>query len=307
MVYSKYTYNTAAFTSNNSVSYYLLGCYLTDGSISKTAFDLSSKDKDWLEIIAKIISPTKLVETASNNCWRFRCCNKLMSEWLRSNNCIERKSLILTFPKIPKQFLADLMRGLIDGDGSISTSRNTVYFCTASEIFAKQFMNVLDERNIKYSAKERIKGEVIIRGQITIRKSNLFKISIWGKDCYKLLKWLYPNNDVLCMPRKHSLVKTIIDTFEARGLSLSNIDAFDTDKNRDSTKMIMTNEELLSIWNTWFSIPEDERKSIGSKKQFYEEHIKDKFDVNPHYINRLLDGKQRQELFKFFQKKRCLP
>lgn len=287
----RYKYNETALTNNDSISYYLLGCYLTDGNVNtQSVFEITSKDKDWLEILTKQLCPDKPLET-QRNCWRLRGCNQIISTWLKYNKCIPNKSLTLEFPKIHKQYLPDLIRGLIDGDGSISVNRNTVYICSASKAFIESFMDILHKEDIKHNLYTRKEKQTIIHGVIIQRKNPLYKISIYGKDCYKFLKWVYYSNEILSMPRKHLLANEIIHNFELRGLTLDNLETFDTNKNRSKYKI--SNHELNDLLTIWNSIPENERVQRGSKKQFYIKNISGKYDVTYHYINRLLNGKQR--------------
>lgn len=291
----RHIYNEQLFLNNDAISYYLLGCYLTDGSMYLNSFEITSKDKDWLELImAKICSDTSL--TPQKGCWRLRGTNKVIANWLRSNNCVPNKSLTVEFPAVPEQYFPDLIRGLIDGDGSISVNRNTIYLCSASKTFIEAFMQILDKKQIKYHSYERKETQTIIRGKICQRQNQLYKVSIWGKSCYKFLKWIYYSNSVLCMPRKHILAKTIIDIFETRGLTLDNVETFNTDQNKNSNKLKINNQDLLSLLEKWRAIPEQTRNKKGSKIQFYQENVAGKYQLNYHYFNRLLNGNQRTNI-----------
>jgi hypothetical protein len=284
----RYNYQTNIFTQVNATSYYLLGCYLTDGSVDKYhTFEITSKDKDWLEIIRNLIIPEKPIEK-QNNCWRLRGYNPIISEWLKYNNCIPNKSLVMWLPPVPKQYLSDTIRGLIDGDGSIDPTKNTVYLCSASKLFTDQFIRILEEQQIKHKLYVRNNAD----------KHTLYRISIYGKNTYKFLKWIYYSDNVLCMPRKYKLAKSITSTFEKRGLTISNIDTFDTNKNRNSNKFKITNQDLLSLLETWNALPEQDKNKWGYKKQFYQKYVAGKYDINYHYFNRLLNGKQRTNITK---------
>src|ERR1700677_3649674 len=48
-----YNYNTSVFTNENAISYYLLGAFITDGSVRKSGnrVEITSMDKEWLTIL----------------------------------------------------------------------------------------------------------------------------------------------------------------------------------------------------------------------------------------------------------------
>jgi hypothetical protein len=289
-------YNEDVFTNNDQNSYYLLGCYLTDGCVYKNSFELTSKDKDWLDLIKNIICPDKVLEL-HNNCYRLRGQNKIIVDWFKQNSCTENKSLTLLFPQIPEKYLPDMIRGIIDGDGSIDSSKNTTYIVSASKSFIDSFSKILINNNIKFNYYERPAGqEIKIRDKISIRKNILYKISIYGKNCYKFLKWIYYQDNITAMPRKQQLAYKIIEVFENRGLSLSNLENFNTDKNRNCKKL--SNQYLEQILNKWFLIPIEIRNKIGFRKKFHQEN---NFNFSYHYMNRLLNGTQRKILFEKIQ------
>jgi LAGLIDADG-like domain len=287
----RYIYNETAFTNSDEISYYLLGAYLTDGCIYNTTFELTSKDTDWLETIRDIIVPSRQLGW-QRNCSRLRGSNVIISNWLRMNKCIPKKSLIVEFPIIPENYLPDLIRGLIDGDGSISTTRNTVFLCSASTLFIKSFCDILDMKGIKYNFYERKSINTKFKSKTYIRNSSLYKISIYGKNCYKFLKWIYYSNDVICMPRKQKLSNTIIECFEKRGLNIHNIDRFNSNQNRSKYKI--SNNDLANVLYKWRSLPMNIQNTIGSRKQFYLDNIDGKYDITYHYMNRLINGNQRK-------------
>ena len=96
------------------------------------------------------------------------------------------------------------------------------------------------------------------------------------------------------MPRKQQLAKTIINIFEERGLTLNNILDFNTDQNRNSNKLKITNKELSILLTKWNAIPQKIRNKKGTRKQFYLENVSGLYDINYHFVNRLLSGKQRK-------------
>jgi len=78
----------------------------------------------------------------------------------------QRKSLITSFPKIPKKYIPDFVRGLFDGDGCISIYANkcsaSCYICSGSGKFLKKLRIVL------------------------IRNYNIFGRRIYSDTCFRL-------------------------------------------------------------------------------------------------------------------------
>lgn len=158
----KYRINMAVFENRDAISFYLLGAYLTDGCIYRNrsshgseAFvvDLASRDKDWLEVIKALVCPQKPIRI-HGGAWHFRLTSRELAEWFLGNGCCERKSTILRLPIVPRRFVPYFIRGVFDGDGSVSIGfykrrgfgpypKVSLYLCSGSEAFAKGLYEIL--------------------------------------------------------------------------------------------------------------------------------------------------------------------
>jgi hypothetical protein len=228
----KYSYNFSAFYDEKEISYYLLGAWMTDGCVinragkcKKTA--LVSKDKDWLINIKDLICP-ELPVTNIGNSYVITINSTELSDWLISKGCVPRKSLILKFPKVPKKYLSDFIRGSIDGDGCIMTGNykhssgriyqyNQCYLCGGSKKFIKSFAKLLDSKNIKYSYTERDPVDSFLKdGRKIHSTSKQYKVSINSKKSLKdFLEWIY-YPDSFGMPRKINLSKIILENLKLK-------------------------------------------------------------------------------------------
>src|SRR5258708_23878790 len=120
----KHKTNTEIFLNENAISYYLLGAYMTDGNVCTTPryknFSISSNDGDWMNIIKDLISPTRSLRKREKH-FILKCFDLKIIDWLISYGCLPNKSLTLEIKKeIPKLYIRDFIRGIVDGDGSIS-------------------------------------------------------------------------------------------------------------------------------------------------------------------------------------------
>jgi hypothetical protein len=224
---SKYQFNKNIFLDETNNSFYLLGAYMTDGCINDKkhhlSFSLCSKDKDWLEVIKNIISPEKPIFNKLN-CFTLENSNSEVMNWLISYGCKPRKSLSLKIEKdIPEQYLADFVRGLIDGDGSISISsykkiknnkeyfytKTSVYLCSASIDFLNQVKNLIPI-SINSTLIEVNQQPSKIRETVIVPKNPFYRLQLNDSHAKKFLNWLYYPGHELSMNRKYLKVKEIV-------------------------------------------------------------------------------------------------
>ena len=116
-------------TIDSPIKAYWLGFLYADGCVSKNTIQISIQDRDksHLTVFKNDIEATnhRLVKTTKSKYfgWHFSIRDKQMADDLKTHGCIERKSLILTFPtkqQVPDKYLPDFIRGYFDGDGTIS-------------------------------------------------------------------------------------------------------------------------------------------------------------------------------------------
>ncbi len=290
----KFTYNTNVFTNNDAISYYLLGCFITDGCVFNKrkdyGFSFYTKDLDWVNEIKNIICPEIKIRF-DKGCYTLTGCNKIITDWLMKNECVPRKSLSVKFPKIPDEFIFDFLRGAIDGDGSIEFSNKTgkhkknVSICSASLYFINGLKNILNELDISYYYYEdkRINRINSIRGKQFISKNTLHILKIQNRHSYKLCKLLYINNDCVKLQRKADNAFKIISHFENKGLTLEN---HKTHKFRGdySEKTKVLSYDIQIIIDLWNAHPEEQVPKV----EFYRKRIKDQYKISETTFSRIL-------------------
>ena len=224
-----YKYNTSVFSNEDDTSYYLLGAFITDGSLNMERAYLSSKDLDWLESIRNLICPNKPIYK-DQSCYRLTLTNKIIVAWLLKHGVTPNKSLNVEFPSIPDQYLPDFIRGLIDGDGTIAHKQyvrfrnkekignpykfySTHYgLTTASLKMVEGFTSMLKSKNFDYSVITKVAGRKssTINGREIVAKNNCYSITGGHGSAFKLLEWAYYPGHKISLCRKNKIAQDII-------------------------------------------------------------------------------------------------
>lgn len=139
---------------------YFLGLIITDGCIfskgSKQpliSLTLQEQDKYILEDFKNEIHSNKALTYDGRGCANINISSTTMVESLRKYGLHERKSLCTIFPKIPNELYCHLIRGILDGDGSVSfyarhnrkAHVKAIRFCQGNELFLKDLVDCLYE------------------------------------------------------------------------------------------------------------------------------------------------------------------
>lgn len=105
--------------------WYLVGLITSDGCLSKDGrhVDITAKEQGFLQLIKDSLRLESQVciknKNTSKQAYHIQIANKGFYEFLLSIGLMPNKSLILGQIKVPNQYFADFLRGLIDGDGCI--------------------------------------------------------------------------------------------------------------------------------------------------------------------------------------------
>lgn len=223
----KYNVNPELFLIENDISFYLLGAYMTDGNICDrkhhVSFTICSKDLDWLEIIRDYINPLRPFYK-KNGCFEYAVSDIKSMNWLISYGCTPRKSKTLEITKqIPTIYQKDFIRGVLDGDGSISTCRYkkiknnkeyfytkiTSYICSSSYKFLEQIKAMIPQ-NINCYIINCGKNNSIIRNKKVIATCNIYRLCFNDSYAKKLFEWIYYPEHKISLPRKRNLALSLI-------------------------------------------------------------------------------------------------
>jgi DNA-binding transcriptional regulator WhiA len=173
---------------------YWLGFIFADGYVSKSNnFELSlglkdlehlTRFKEFLQFEGKIYIDQKV-----GRC-RLQFQDAQIVNSLKKIGCVNKKSLVLMFPKINECFYSHFIRGYFDGDGSINKPEKSI---SVSIVGTQQFLefihNLLNIPNYKIKHRQ-------------IKHSKEVHISEFsGNDARNFGKFIY-NNSTICLERK---------------------------------------------------------------------------------------------------------
>ena len=201
-----YTYSLAEITSPFDA--YLIGLLLTDGYVlsDRDGVGLDMTDEDVIAFVANTIGTKYTSYDIPNKKTHYRVLITIpgITQELARFGVIPRKSNIVPVPQLlekERQFLPFIIRGIIDGDGSVAkTSYGGAQFfiVTKSPTFAEWIKNTLEN--------------VFFMDDITIRQNDeMFRIETANQyNVLKLIALVY--NKPFGMNRKyHDLRKTFRD------------------------------------------------------------------------------------------------
>lgn len=177
---------------------YVLGYWWADGYMyikphGAHEIEIASNDRDHLEAIAQVIGGNYSLRKVSSqaNCYEITFCSKEMYQDLETHGGTPRKSRTTNFPYIPPELLSHFVRGVVDGDGTLSWNgdRPIIHIYSAS----RQFLS-----NIAVGI-EQITG--IPAPNLGVNRTNAYiKWSTIRAKC--LAAWLYIDNPGLALERK---------------------------------------------------------------------------------------------------------
>lgn len=215
--------NAALFENKSPEAFYILGVFMSDGNNhqekAKASYRLTlhSIDRNWLiQIRDLIFQDSKIHKKKKQRIWYISKRSMKIGTWMYSYGCVPNKSKILQWPKdIPEENYKDLVRGLIDGDGTIciNNSKGTLWgsvsLCSGSKKFIEDFIEKMDSFGFKFTISKRWKkpsayskkGGIVYYARITNAETKHF------------LKWLYYDDGLICLNRKYNKANAIVTLY----------------------------------------------------------------------------------------------
>jgi hypothetical protein len=193
---------------NSNDKCYILGLIYADGwnniSGNRWGIQLTKSDEYILYDISKLLSYGGTIKNLKPSCEngklrsRIELCSKKMCNDLLNLGVYQNKSLILDFNEnlIPKQFINDFFRGVIDGDGHIYISPNYSHFSvtiTSSTIFCKSCQKFF-EKELNYKPSIRLYRNNNLSADLRFSGRN---------NVLKFLRWIYDTKSELKLNRKY--------------------------------------------------------------------------------------------------------
>lgn len=213
----KYGVNEMFFDHWNPIMAYTLGFWFADGSLEDASYirgkyiRVTSTDKEIIKSIKKwLASDHKIIVVFPhypNHKIRYmlRIGSHKLYDSLQNHGLYPNKSLTIRFPKIPREFLMDFVRGYFDGDGCVYLERSkgkrqdsiikrlVVIFTSGSREFLEGLKNVLNE-------------ELCAERGGLYKSRRSFQLRYGTSDSVKLFKLFYTNtNQKLYFQRKFKI------------------------------------------------------------------------------------------------------
>lgn len=148
-----YNFDLKKFQDDSADKYYWLGFIAADGSISKTgtclSIQLKAEDISHLEKFRDFLDSNAKINLLWTNAGHLSCKININSrqfcDLLGAYGIVPKKSLIFmpTVDLIPIEYINDFLRGVFDGDGSISFTQRgqvSIKFTSGSKAFIEQIL-----------------------------------------------------------------------------------------------------------------------------------------------------------------------
>jgi hypothetical protein len=194
---------------------YIIGLTATDGCLisGRRAINFKSADRQLVATYLELLGRTNKIGTertkAGGIVYKVQFSDTRLYGWFQNVGLTPRKSLTLGPIHVPDEFFAPLVRGLLDGDGSISnsvwkadTTRRSGYYY---EWLRTRFVSASPTHLVWLQ--QRLREQLDLRGWTwhNPKKGNGISCLSYGKhDSIKLLRWLYTDAAGACLLRKRA-------------------------------------------------------------------------------------------------------
>jgi len=195
---------------------YALGLLATDGNLSPDGrhFDVTSADREQLVNLRKCLGITNKIGfkrsgVTKKMITRIQFGDVRFYRFLLTIGFTPNKSKTLGSLDIPRRYFFDFLRGHFDGDGTFYSYWDPRW--RSSFMFYMTFVSA-SRTHIDWLRKE-ILRRLAIRGHITKSKNgSVYQLKYAKRESLKLLRKLYYNNRVVCLPRKRRKIAKALRT-----------------------------------------------------------------------------------------------
>jgi len=187
---------------------YVLGYWWTDGCMrikSNTGaheFEIASNDREHLETIAQTIGGNYGLRKVSEGtqCYKITFCSKEMYQDILAHGGTPRKSKTIGFPYIPPELLPHFVRGIVDGDGTLSWNgdRPVLHIYSGSRQFLFDIAAAIEHATGMYTPNVNANRSLWYIKWSTIRAKNL-------------ASWLYFDNPGIALDRKRAIATKFLE------------------------------------------------------------------------------------------------
>ncbi|MBU4421915.1 hypothetical protein L6259_03195 [Candidatus Parcubacteria bacterium] len=215
--------NEHFFDKWNSDMAYILGFFCADGYMCKNrrgscfiAFSIT--DKELLIKIASYlgtghkISVRNYPEKNWKPAWRLQIGSKVIYNKLLSFGITEKKSYRIKIPKIPKECIADFIRGYFDGDGNIQfglyARQNRV---KKSPILFTRFVSC--SRGMLEDIASQLYKDAGMRVKKVYSDSNAWRLDYSNRDSVRFYNYIYKKDTNIFLERKKRIFEKYLSIY----------------------------------------------------------------------------------------------
>ena len=195
----------------NAFSAYCVGLITTDGCLSSDGrhIEFTSRDRQLVEYIQQCFGPTNHITTKDRGdgrrYLRIQIGNKTLYKWLEEIGLTKRKSLTLGSLNVPTDFLADFVRGHLDGDGGIVVYHDPE-FPRSRRLYVRFHSG--SERHLQW-LQQQMQLNWSLQGYWT-RIQRAYRLSYAKRESIELLGRLYYATTFPCLHRKRALAEEFL-------------------------------------------------------------------------------------------------
>jgi hypothetical protein len=194
--------------------WYLVGLITTDGCLSSDGrhIDITAKDYAFLSRLKDAVGVSNKIgakfSVKKQAYYRIQIGNKNFYNFLLSIGLLQRKSLTLKAVKVPDQFFADFLRGVIDGDGCI---RRWIHPSNRREQWSVRIYSG-SEDFIQW-LKDKVEALIKIRGGLYRERDRLWILKYGKMAAREIAKYSYYKKCV-GLDRKIELFRRCLDSYK---------------------------------------------------------------------------------------------
>lgn len=194
------TVNESFFEQWSDSLAWVLGLIWSDGNLYNTRITFTSKDKILLSDVSQLICHSGGPFPKGDKYWYLAFSSKRVSDNLRQLGLVEAKSFTANWPILPDTYYSGFVRGLLDGDGTVTIIRShhtklpssiSVAWCGAAPMLGEGLHQWLNENHIN------------ARWELST-KTKLWRVYVSERrSLLGLYSLLYPTDSVPRLSRKH--------------------------------------------------------------------------------------------------------
>ena len=206
---AKYNYQWNFFEQPSEELYYFLGFVAADGYVGNEDLEIvvNQKDRVLLERFRDLIVPDKpLYYKEKTNAYvlKMSCRNRIQKFKDFYGMQTNKKCYEVQFPQnIPQEHYKDFIRGYIDGDGCIDTTKGY----RKDKVYVGPRLRILGNHDFLRDMNEKTKEFVKHNTNAISKKGheNIYCVTYNFSTARNLLRWLYDDNTI-CLSRKQDRV-----------------------------------------------------------------------------------------------------